>query len=47
MAKTNKRTIIKGHKIARKVQKSGSADNPYAVGMSVAKKQAAKRKRKR
>ena len=45
--KMHKRTIQKAHKIARSIAKSGGAKNPYAVGTAVAKKQAAKRKRKR
>ena len=44
MAKLAKPTIRKAHKIARKVARSGSAVNPYAVGTVVAKRQAAKRK---
>ena len=44
MAKLAKPTIRKAHKIARKVARSGSAQNPYAVGTVVAKRQAAKRK---
>jgi hypothetical protein len=43
----HKRTIQKAHKIARKIEKSWSAVNPYAVGAAIAKKQAAKRKRSR
>lgn len=35
-----KRVVKKGHKIAKKIAKTGSAENPYAVGMAVAKKQA-------
>jgi hypothetical protein len=47
--KTAKRTIVKAHKIARRVaQRPGKrARNPYAIGMAVAKKAAAKRKRQR
>jgi hypothetical protein len=45
--KTAKQTIVKGHKIARKIAKRGGVDNPYAVGMAQAKKSAAKRKRAR
>jgi hypothetical protein len=41
-----KPTIKKAHKIARRIPR-GKVDNPYAVGMSAAKKAAAKRKRKR
>jgi hypothetical protein len=47
MAKTAKRTITKAHKMARKIAKSGGAENPYAVAMATAKKAAAKRKRNR
>jgi hypothetical protein len=43
--KTHGKTITKAHKIGRKVAKSGSARNPYAVGMAAAKKAAARRKR--
>ena len=42
--RTPKPTIIKAHKIAKKI---GSTVNPYAVGMAVAKKAAKKAKRKR
>ena len=45
--KMAKATIKKAHKIAQKIAKSGSARNPFAVGTAVAKRQAAKRKRKR
>lgn len=38
--KTPKAVVKKAHKIAKKVAKSGSAKEPYAVGMAVAKKQA-------
>jgi len=44
--KTPKATIKKAHKIARKIARSGGARNPYAVGMAVAKRKAAKRKRR-
>jgi hypothetical protein len=43
MAKTNKRTIMKGHSIARSIGKKRGS-NPFAIGMAVAKRQAAKRK---
>jgi hypothetical protein len=45
--KTAKRTIVRAHKIARKIAKRGGVRNPYAVGMATAKKSAAKRKRHR
>ena len=44
MAKLAKPTVRKAHAIAKKVARSGSAKNPYAVGTVVAKRQAAKRK---
>jgi hypothetical protein len=47
MAKMKKPTIKKAHKLARKIAKSGGARNPYAVGAAVAKRLAAKAKRKR
>jgi hypothetical protein len=43
----HKATVKKAHTIARKVARSSSAKNPYAVGMAAAKKAAAKRRRKR
>jgi hypothetical protein len=45
--KTPKATVKKAHRIARKIARSGGARNAYAVGMAVAKRSAAKRKRKR
>lgn len=45
--KTPKATIKRAHKIARKIGKRKGVDNEWAVGMSVAKKSAARRKRKR
>ena len=47
MSKTHGKTITKAHKIGRSVGQSGSAKNPYAVGMAVAKRAAASRKAKR
>jgi hypothetical protein len=38
--KLPKTVVKKGHKIAKKIAKSDSAVNPYAVGMAAAKKQA-------
>ena len=44
----SKRTIQKGHKIARAIKRSGSdVDNPYAVGIAQAKASARKRARRR
>jgi hypothetical protein len=44
--KMAKATIKKAHRIAKKIPK-GKVRSPYAVGMAVAKKAAAKRRRKR
>ena len=46
MATMTKPTIKAAHRIARKVARSGGAKNPYAVGAVVAKRPAAKRKRR-
>ncbi|HKA75356.1 MAG TPA: hypothetical protein VKE26_26370 [Xanthobacteraceae bacterium] len=46
MAKLAKATIKKAHRLARKIAKRGGARNPYAVGTAVAKRAAAKRKRR-
>ena len=46
--KTAKATIMKAHRIARRIAASGRrVRNPWAVGMAVAKRSARKRKRRR
>jgi hypothetical protein len=42
--KVSDATVKKAHKIGKEVAKSGSAEEPYAVGMAVAKKLAKKNK---
>jgi len=44
MAKVSKRTIVKAHRIARRIKGKKGIRNPWAVGMARAKRSARKKR---